>query len=277
MTDETETTTAEEPQDISGLFDDDTRTDEGAEATEAEGESEQGETETEDQGETESPSQEPQEANEGESEQPEPEEAESEPPSDSEGESVPRQALLDERRKRQEAQEALERFKREQGIQQEDDEAPDPRDDPEGYEKHVRQKVERENWEKRVTTSRERMLEKHADFEEKERHFVQLAQQSPDLVKQMNEHPDPAAFAYEKAQEDLSSKEKAVEDRVIERLRKEGRLKDESQERETKSSKAAESASRVADLTSSAGAGNNSSDQIQESADPQDVFDDLGY
>lgn len=276
MTDETETTAADEPQDISALFDDSTRTEEGAtEAESIEAESTTGETETEDKGETESPSEEPQEATEGESEA-QPEEAESEPPSDNEGESVPRQALLDERRKRQEAQEEAERLKREYGIQQ-DEEAPDPRDDPEGYEKYVRQKVERENWEKRVTQSRERMLEKHADFEEKEKHFVQLAQQNPDLVKQMNEHPDPAGFAYEKAQEDMSSKEKAIEDRVIERLRKEGKLKEDSNEEPKSKGKAAESASRVADLTSAAGAGNNTSDQVQESHDPQDVFSDLSY
>lgn len=263
MADETETT------DITGLFDDDTRTDEGAEAAES-GEVETGETQAEETSE-----QSEETAEEGSEEQ-------SEPPSDSEEESAdnqwaPRAALLDERKKRQQAQEDLERYKREHGISEETDEAPDPRDDPEGYKKHVRQQVERENWEQRVTTSRERMLEKHSDFEEKERHFVAIAQNNPDLVKQMNEHPDPAAFAYEKANESLNEQEKAIENRVVERLRAEGKLKEETGE-SGESRRSSDSASKVSDLTSAAGAGPNSGEgEAVESTDPADVFDNLSY
>lgn len=262
MTDETESTeeteTAEvegQPEDISSLFD------EGAEHPEGEA-SEKGEAETEESEDDQAESEETDEET-GESE--ETEESESETPSEEEG-SVPRKALLDERRKRQELEEQVRQ------LEPADEEAPDPTDDPEGYEKYLRQKWEREQWQKTANRSRERMIESHPDYEEKEKYFLFLASQDSDLIRQMNEDPDPAAFAYKTAKESLDKQEKAIEERVVARLRKEGKLKEE------KSEKPAESASRVSELTSATGAGKNTGEEpIKESVDPQDVFDDLSY
>ena len=270
MTDEKETTevaeaetAAEEPENISDLFNDAESTEtETQETQETEDSTDKGETETE----TEESDQEESGDESGETESEEGDETESEPPSEEE-ESVPRKALLDERRKRQELESRL------RELEPPDEEAPDPTDDPEGYEKHLRQKWEKEQWEKTATQSRERMIERHSDYEEKERHFMVLAQGDPDLVRQMNESHDPAAFAYEQAKESLDKQEKAIEGRVLERLKKEGRLKEEKEE-----GKPNTSASRVSDLTSATGAGKNSGDEpVKESVDPDDVFDDLKY
>lgn len=249
MTDTAETTEAEEttdvsePESISDLFDDDAET---ASETETETAPEKGDTETE----------------ETTAEAETSEDSTPETPS-GEDQSVPRQALLDERRKRQEAEERLKQL-------EPDEEAPDPTDDPEGYEKHLRAKWERERWQQVANQSRERMLEKQSDYEEKEKHFLYLASQDPELVKQMNEDPDPAAFAYNKAKESLEAQEKAVEERVVERLKKEGKLKEETAD--------TEAASRVSELTSATGAGKNTgAEPVKESVNPEDVFDDMSY
>lgn len=257
MTDTAETTEAAEtevaePESISDLFDDDAETS-GETTTEAET-SEKVETETEEKAETETA--------ETETEKAETEETDSETTSEEES-SVPRKALLDERRKRQEAEERLKQL-------EPDEEAPDPTDDLEGYEKHLRAKWERERWQQVANQSRERMLEKQSDYEEKEKHFLYLASQDPELVKQMNEDPDPAAFAYNKAKESLEAQEKAVEERVVERLKKEGKLKEETAD--------TEAASRVSELTSATGAGKNTgAEPVKESVNPEDVFDDMSY
>lgn len=275
----------DESLNISDLFNDDAEsatedsTEQGSETSE-ETESETGETddtgeeaggETEEASETEGePDAEGQEDTSGESE-------EAEPPSAEES-SVPRAALQDERRKRQELEKQVEEFRRKYEA---DEEAPDPAEDPEGYEQHLRQKWERERWQETANRSRERMLEQHDDYEAKERQFLQMAAADPDLTRQMHESPDPAAFAYEKATEQLTAQEQAVEQRVIARLREEGRLKEpgqKSSEEPEKGKSKADAASKVSDLTSSAGAGNNSEETVRESTDPEDIFeDDLAY
>lgn len=273
MTDETESTEVEaevtaEPENISDLFNDD-ETEETAttseEETGTEEESDKGDTETEGTDDSQAESDKDEET--GESE--ETEDSSSETPSEEEG-SVPRKALLDERRKRQELEEKL------RELEPADEEAPDPTDDPEGYEKYLRTKWEREQWQKTANRSRDRMIETHPDYAEKEQHFLFLANQDPSLVQKMNDDPDPAAFAYKTAKESLDKQEKAIEDRVIERLRKEGKLKES--EKSGKSDKTAEAASKVSDLTSATGAGKNTGEEpIRESVDPADVFDDLAY
>lgn len=247
MTDKTETEAPQEnPENISDLFDDDSVTEETSEES-----TEESSTEESDETSSKEESEETADESKGE---------DTEPPSEEEG-SVPRKALLEERRKRQELE------KRVQELEPDDEEAPDPTDDPDGYEKYLRTKWEREQWAERANKSRDRMLEKHSDYEEKERHFLFLANQDPELIKQMNEDPDPAAFAYTKAVESMEAQEKAIEERVLERLKKEGKLKEEK----------ASTASKVSDLTSATGAGKNTEEDVKESTDPQDVFDDLAY
>lgn len=264
MTVDTETTEetevqAEEPENISDLFNDDgSEQDADNEASQSEETSDKGETETEET-ETDTDSQADTET----------EETESETPSE-EDKTVPRRALIDERRKRQELEEKLERMRQEHGEREED--APDPTDDPEGYKKYLRAQWEKEQWEKTATRSRDRMMEQHADYEEKEKHFLYLAQNNPELVKQMNEDPDPAAFAYNKAKESLDQQEKAVEDRVIERLRKEGKLIEEQEQTKDKGA-----ASKVSDLTSATAAGKNTDETVKESENPEELFGDLSY
>lgn len=283
MTDTAETTEATttetpppEPESISDLFNDDAAASTETETTETEGKaaSDKGDTETT----TESGAGTETKADKAGTEAgTEETDADSAPETPSgEDQSVPRQALLDERRKRQEAEERLRQ------LEPADEEAPDPTDDPEGHERYLRAKWEREQWQERATKSRDRMLEKQPDYEEKEKHFLYLASQDPELIKQMNEDPDPAAFAYNKAKESLDAQEQAIEERVVERLKKEGRLKESEQsadtETETEADNTAEAASRVSDLTSATGAGKNTGEEpVKESVNPGDVFDDLKY
>jgi len=203
-------------------------------------------------------------------EQPEPEaEAKAEPeakeepqtaePPSAEPLSVPKQALLDERRKRQALEAELASLRKQSG--QKDENAPDPLEDPEGYEKYLRSKWESERFTEVTNKSRERMLETHVDYEDMEKHFVTLAQTDPSLVQKLRDHPEPARFAYETAKESKSKLYADVEKQVIERLRKEGKLK------EPKSV-----ASEVATLINSPGAGKNNNQVVKEITDIKDIF-----
>jgi hypothetical protein len=142
-----------------------------------------------------------------------------------------------------------------------DENAPDPIDDPSGYEKYLRSKWEKESYEKRINESQERMKEAHSDYSDMEQHFVFLATRDPDLVKQMNASLDPAKFAYETAKADRTKFESEVEKRVMEKLKKEGKLKDLKAP-----------PSDVASLIDSPGAGKNSEKPVKEITSIGDVF-----
>lgn len=218
--------------------------------------------------EVEQPQPEPESKGETAEEKPEPEpeqpEAKAEPgataePPSAEPVSVPKQALLDERRKRQALEAELAELRKQSG--QQDESAPDPIADPEGYKNYLKSQWESERWTVVSNKSRERMLENHADYESMEKHFVTMAQSDTSLVQKMREHHDPAAFAYETAKADVSKKEAEIEKRVIEKLKKEGKLK------EPKSS-----APEVANLINSPGAGSNNVERLKPIESVSELF-----
>ena len=188
-------------------------------------------------------------------------ETESEPPTE-ETKTVPISALTDERRKRQEAEEQLEKLKQpEQTV-----ELPDPVEDPEGYKTAIEEQVKQQVQVDRINDSRKAMLESEefgVDFEEKERVFLVLQALDPSLKEQMLSHQDPAKFAYDKASEYIQSlipkveaKEEVKEDPAVSK----------AQERK-------KSAVQVPSLTNAAASGTNNA-SVEEKLTLDDVLPD---
>lgn len=130
-----------------------------------------------------------------EAEEPEEAKQEVEPPSTEDAEAGLKAAIVAERRRRQEAERELKELRAK--------EAPDPHEDPEGFEAHVKQTA----WQERVENARELMMDVHPDYEEMEAVFMQMVRDDKGnvvdtgLVAKMQSSKNPAKFAYEKAKE----------------------------------------------------------------------------
>lgn len=107
--------------------------------------------------------------------------------------SVPRQALLDERRKRQEAEEKLRAFE----SSRKEEPTPDPIDDPDGYTKRLEQKWQQQNLQTRVDMSRELMSALHEDYPQREAEFEKMMQEDHSLAQKAAAASNPTKFAYE--------------------------------------------------------------------------------
>jgi len=198
-------------------------------------------------------------------------EEDSETSSDEEPKSVPIAALHDERRKGKAAREELEQYK---ARYDKDDDAPDPAEDPEGYEKHIEAKVSRRMETDRINDSRDRMLEKHDDYEEMERTFMVLQGLDPSLKDELNKHPDPALFAYEKGKAYFEDQRKKLLGE-IEAEKGKGSDDDDKDEETSEADKKKQKALKVPDLTKAASKGSNSEEkEIDDSQDLNALFDD---
>lgn len=113
---------------------------------------------------------------------------------------IPREALLDERRKRQELEKKLNeleaRLNKPQPPQQEQHQ-PDWYTDPEGREAMLLRRFEQQQFETRIVLSEQMMAEKYSDYEEKRDVFAEAAAKSPALAQQLVQAPNPAKFAYD--------------------------------------------------------------------------------
>lgn len=180
--------------------------------------------------------------------QPEPEASEpdtqgdkdaSAPPVDAKSEDgplVPRKALEDERRKRQDYEKRLAEHERQlaelraaraapQAQPQPQRPAPDWWTSPEEAAAMMQQEQQYAIYETRVALSEEMMSTK-PDYAEMRDVFVQAARQYPDLATQLARHPMPAKFAYEmgrrlKAQSEIGEDPEAWKERERERIRQE--------------------------------------------------------
>lgn len=124
---------------------------------------------------------------------------------------VPRKALEDERRKRQDLEKRIEELSRQttaqpqpqqQSPQQEQPrpqrrQRPDPWTDPEGAAEHDRQEFFGAIFETRVIMSEELIRSAKTDYDEMKEIFIAEARQQPALEQQLKSHPLPAKFAYE--------------------------------------------------------------------------------
>lgn len=119
---------------------------------------------------------------------------------------VPRKALEDERRKRQEHERRLVELERhlqnmqqprQQQQQQQPPAPPNPWEDPEGAMAYQQQQFAYQLFETRVSLGQDIMRARHQDYDEVVRDFAMQAQQDPNLHRQLVNHPNPASFAYE--------------------------------------------------------------------------------
>lgn len=119
---------------------------------------------------------------------------------------VPRKALIEERRKRQDFEKKVAEFEARfaqlshpQPVPQQPYQAPQPPDpwtDPEGALAFERQQRELQLYETRVLLSEEMMSQK-PDYEDAKRVFIEAANADPNLAQQLVRHPLPAKFVYE--------------------------------------------------------------------------------
>ena len=161
------------------------------------------ETPAEESVEAEKPQEEPQAEAETGDKDAEPEqqaEAEDVPPTPAEPEkqsdSVPKSALLDERKKRQERESEL-KAAQAQLQQYQQQPAPDLLDDQQGYADHIQQQVDSKIRNVTIQMSQEMMRSQHDDYDQVEDKFLEMAQNDPRLGAEMTAHPMPAKFAYE--------------------------------------------------------------------------------
>jgi len=130
---------------------------------------------------------------------------------------VPRKALIEERRKRQDYEKKLAEFEakltelskpRPQEPQQprQMQPPPDPWTDPEGALAYERQQRAMELYETRVTLSEEIMSQK-PDYEDAKRAFIEAANADPMLDQKLVRHPMPAKLVYEEGKRMLALKE----------------------------------------------------------------------
>ncbi len=105
---------------------------------------------------------------------------------------VPLAALQDERRKRQELANRLDSMEQQAAIAA----RPDPFEDPEGAAQFDRQENTETAFRLRCDMSQEMMRQTHADYDEVESIFMEVAEAHPALAVQLANHPFPAKFAY---------------------------------------------------------------------------------
>jgi len=187
---------------------------------------------------------------------------------------VPIAALHDERRKREALKEEAEKLRSQ--LPQEDSEAPDMYDDPEGYKAYVRQQVENDLYADRVETSRAQMLEKHEDYEDKESTFLFLASKDKSLADEMSKHPEPARYAYEKAVEFENSKIVSLEEKLRAKIMAELGQTTESKPEPSEDDKRKKSALEMPNLTKATATDSNTQ-PIEKDNDLDGMFDDLKY
>jgi hypothetical protein len=142
---------------------------------------------------------------------------EDEPSSADESLTVPVAALKDERKKRQEIERQLAELQAQavpqqpqpvsqpqQPQQQQPPQMPDPLEDPEGWKQWHDETQARlvhqqqvSAYQTRALTSRMVAMQQHDDYEVAEEAFTAAARTSPELLRQIAVHPNPAQYAYE--------------------------------------------------------------------------------
>lgn len=128
-------------------------------------------------------------------------ETESTPDSESEETHVPLTGLLDERGKRQAAEDKVKALEKQVAdlTKEPDQKRPDIFEDQEGAFEHLEKSFENKRLKDRFDMSRMLMSEIKDDFAEREQQFMKLAEADPTLGKRLLEHDNPAKFAYDTA------------------------------------------------------------------------------
>lgn len=124
---------------------------------------------------------------------------ESEKTPESEPDSWTKKAVIDERRKRQALEAELAALK--ESIPKRDviDARLDVLEDPDAFSEAISSKIEQVAIRTRIDLSREMMIDKHQDYEEKEQIFIEMAKDHPELQSEALKSSNPAKFVYEEA------------------------------------------------------------------------------
>jgi hypothetical protein len=191
----------------------------------------------------------------------------------SEPATVPVQALMDERRKRQEAEAKL---KKQNEVKEP---IPDPVTNPDAYNKYMDSQSDDKVFKSRVTLSADLMKDAHEDYPEKEKVFMEMISKrsddggidviNPVLYKQFRESSNPAKFAYQEASKHLDYLDKVSPD-YEERLLAQLRTKLEADYKKGGDN----SSIGLPDLTDTATTDSNTRRKAEAPTDRIDVFDD---
>lgn len=278
-----ETSEAAETPTLESLFEDD----DTSEAEQAETESK----ETGEESETEEETEETEESGDTETEEETAESTDEDtengasPASDDKRQSmVEATALLQERRRRQAAEEKLRKYEDAEALEN----APDPTTEPDEYKEFLAKRDSSIEWNTRVELSREHQMEIHDDYVAVEAQFMDLITDDEgqvvnhQLAAQMRASKDPAKFVYDymgdfrEAETWTDPKKReaainaAVEKKVAEALEKAG-VKPGESETEAKPTKPdGVAADEVPELTSAAAAGGAKANQRE----PEATFED---
>ncbi len=131
--------------------------------------------------------------------------ADANPEAKIEPETWTKQAVLDERRKRQELEKRLNELQErltpaQQGAQQQEQPAPSWWDSPEDAARALQAQVQMQVFESRVALSERMMREKHQDYDEVATLFAKRCHSDPQITHQLMQHPFPAEYAYQLGQ-----------------------------------------------------------------------------
>lgn len=121
---------------------------------------------------------------------------------------VPLKAVEDFRHKWQESERARKELEA-QIAQREEKKAPDIFEDPEGYQKHLTERLEFSRVQDRIALSREMLLMVKDDYEQREQEFLELAKNDQALIQKMMQSSNPAKFVHDTAVK--AEKAKALE------------------------------------------------------------------
>lgn len=134
--------------------------------------------------------------------------ADAKPDAPPEPETWTKQAVLDERRKRQELEKKLGELEarltqppKPQQPKPEEQNKPDWWSSPEEAAQHMQQQMHLQVFETKVAMSERLMRQQHQDYDEVSKVFAAKAQEDPRLLQQLMAHPFPAEFAYQAGQQ----------------------------------------------------------------------------
>lgn len=125
-----------------------------------------------------------------------------EPPASENDRMVPLEALTAERKKRQALETQIA-----QAPAEPPKPAPDILEDQKGFEDHIQQKIDTALYKQRLSISETAARKSHENFDEAVETFIGLVQDNPALGKAMQNHEDPAEFAYQEAQKSIAMQE----------------------------------------------------------------------
>ncbi len=119
---------------------------------------------------------------------------------------IPIAAYQDEKRKRQALEEEIQNLRNPSKEKQEEEKV-DLFADPDKFVASVDKRLAQSELKTRITLSREFYSDLKPDYAEKEKRFMEMANDNPSLAAKMREHSNPAKFAYETAAKQMAMDE----------------------------------------------------------------------